>query len=327
MVTSASVDVDEEAARVAGSPSFLGINVLDDPETDFGFGNMSTAIEWRTSGSASSGSDITDSAFPTSNVDDRNAHTFSAPDEAPISALPDVFLIMAVEPGTDDDHTLNTIAFKPINFDLAPSTIRIFVRIADQSDPNFASSELVLSRTSISTNEWIVATVLTGAGTEYTDFGLIRLEVELESGSWGGSFAPQIGQVIVGKRRQIGFNFLTPFDDEPRISSVTDFMSNSGVLSRHILHKGKNSWSLLYNPTNSNANQTGIEEVDNIRAWFADTDFGTLNFLFVDQPATTPPRGHWVFVNDPELVLPLRGPFDRGWSTGFTELPPFETDP
>jgi len=320
MVTTVVVSADEVAAKTAGAWCFAASNLLDDLNTSL-FGNMATAIEWRVSGAQDSGTDITDANKPSKRLHDRHTHLANGPAAGTISLVDTVYLHMQPLAGTDDDHTFDVCMIKPLNFESSPRPIDVQILITDSTDPTFSSPTIAATFNGNSDNTKLVLLF----ANRHTDIDLVRISFATDDSSNFGAYEPEIGEVLLGRRRQLGFLPLIPFDEDPRDSRVAEFISDSGVISRHVFSSGRQRFQFNYSPTPSGV--TGLDEVATLRSWFSETNFGSDNFLLIDSPDVAAPHpSHWCYVENPELNMLLQGPTERRLDMTFVEVPPYQVD-
>lgn len=311
----------------------VGINTLDDKTLPF---------EWSLSGSfvdSGSGGDknITDLNFPTRRVNDRQPHAGSQPaaqsvDSTLLSNAGAVSLLFDLKKGTDDEHTFdvwsltltNEIPEPVLSTDIASLSITLIV-----ADDNAFGTNVVFIKTvqNVKGPTKIVelSLGLTSNDRRWNDvqFAKIQIEARDQTGATAdfADYKPNIGQVLLGRRRQMGHQPKIPFDDQPQESNTVDFISDSGVRVSHVLASGFARISTAWAPTESGA--SNIDEVDTLRKWFKDIGFGTKHFMWI-HPLKS--REHWMDLEGRVLNLPLQGPVERAAEFTMIEIPPFTTD-
>lgn len=322
VLTVTNSDANEITARDANIPSFLGLTLMDDRATPAG--------RWVTGSALSdivfTGADITDPIYPTTRAFDRNPWTTTRPDGTE-SGNEFVGLVFHLNPGSDDEHTVDSLSFQVLNgSSLSAYTFRVDVAsLADFSD--------AVNLTAIGGSAFNGAIVDVGLGGSQEDqvTGVEYIRFVLDAVATHNATPAQCGHAIAGKRRQMANQPRNQGFDEASFRSITrPFIPDSGAAIEYVLRRGQAivspEWQL--DPNNS----TGIDEVDQARKFFADIDFGTQHFIYVDEPvgivrpSGPSPRSGAKFMRleQPELLLPLQGPFDRLGRTPMSELPPFK---
>jgi hypothetical protein len=130
-----------------------------------------------------------------------------------------------------------------------------------------------------------------------------------------GSKDPELGEIILGYRYQLQRNPDLPWNNKAQASAVTDFVSNTGMLKRYVLNRGKAARSFR-------SSMGAAAEIAVIDAWFAATEEGTRNFVYIETPSSSP-KAYLMAMVDSALNFPLVGPFERVLEFAMTEQPPF----
>ena len=149
-----------------------------------------------------------------------------------------------------------------------------------------------------------------GTAQRYSGVEYARLVV-----THSGSKDPELGEILLGYRYQLQRNPDLPWDNKAQSSMVTDFASNSGMLKRYVLNRGKAARSF-------SSSMGASAEIAVIDAWYAAIEEGTRNFVYIETPSTSA-QAYLMAMVDASLSFPLVGPFERVLEFGMTEQPPF----
>ena len=149
-----------------------------------------------------------------------------------------------------------------------------------------------------------------GTAQRYSNVQYARLVV-----THSGSKDPELGEIILGYRYQLQRNPDLPWNNKAQASAVTDFVSNTGMLKRYVLNRGKAARSFR-------SSMGAAAEIAVIDAWFAATEEGTRNFVYIETPSSSP-KAYLMAMVDSALNFPLVGPFERVLEFAMTEQPPF----
>lgn len=295
-LSSAQITQSEKDLRAADKP-IIAANAL----------TQADRIEWRDAAGSTFnlGVDLTDSAFPPSRIIDSKSNVVTQPN----TSLP-----------AGGGHLLIDTSSNPIEFDFVAIVNHNLgtiggggdIRMSIANDEDF-SSDLRLdiavfgpAGVPIPSNDGrlldIQLDVLFNIGTDATRYSgveFIRFEV---AGFSPGT--PFFGEIIFGRRRQLQFKPRIPWGPDDKASSVDDAETKSGVINRHINHKGKREFAANLNPS------TDPFRSELITFYDTDTDFGTRPFVWIEDPQASPLSFHWLFM-DPEFSFPFVGPFER----------------
>lgn len=123
----------------------------------------------------------------------------------------------------------------------------------------------------------------------------------------GSGFIPKVGEFIVGRCRQLKVKPDLPYDNNNLQSDVSTTKSISGVINTYVFNKGMRRLkaSLTAHETSYISDLTTFYE--------SETDYGTLPFIWVDDPTTTPGAATWFQLERPELSMPVQGFSLRKW--------------
>lgn len=338
-VPSVAVDAAELAQRDLDKPYLLGQNVAR---------SYNALPQWRTSGSWSAGTDLTDPSFPTRRLID-GSHAFASRMQlASATAVNELFLLFDLAAAASREVDTIIVA---LDVRSCGTAVRIRAEIAD--DAAFT----VNLRTLADAGDWsgtgagdnrgnwklIMHALSNGGGSPNQRLNTLRyLRLRFDRNAGGVPpflDAPLVYEVTMGRRRQLAHFPVMPHDDQRRYSEVADYVAYSGWDQRVVRHRGAQPFDLQI-PMADGGSVAGVDEVTNLRAAYADAEDGTRTLYLVDQPlgggtlanaglantTLNPPRGLHVRMVAPELGLPKIGPVARDMEPiRMRELPPFRT--
>jgi hypothetical protein len=165
----------------------------------------------------------------------------------------------------------------------------------------------------------MVGTVLglahTGAAAlRYTGARFWRLKISRAS----GTFIPQIGDLWLGRRRQMRSKPLLPADPDATITNAGEHKAASGPITRYIYSSGQASrpfrWWIVTNA-----------EATDLASWWSESKRGKA-FLFILKP-TTAPRAALIMLSSLEFSRPVSATtasdYQRRWEPTFVEQDTF----
>tara|TARA_R110000737_G_scaffold4630_3_gene15019 strand:+ start:1655 stop:2578 length:924 start_codon:yes stop_codon:yes gene_type:complete len=201
------------------------------------------------------------------------------------------------------------------------SITSVALEIAD--DAAFSTNKIEIAKYTISgaVDNRILITNLNSAGgsSTYSAGGTAQRYSGVEYArlvvTHSGSKDPELGEILLGYRYQLQRNPDLPWDNKAQSSMVTDFASNSGMLKRYVLNRGKAARSF-------SSSMGASAEIAVIDAWYAAIEEGTRNFVYIETPSTSA-QAYLMAMVDASLSFPLVGPFERVLEFGMTEQPPF----
>jgi len=120
----------------------------------------------------------------------------------------------------------------------------------------------------------------------------IRLQITCSSGT------PEIGLIVLGRRRQQQFSPDMPWDPTNEVTDSDDHTSKSGVISRVSRAKARRDIDALFRH-DTTAEQTTIKD------WWSDIEGGVQPFFYVDEPNANPNNFWMMFLVDPRLSYPF----------------------
>ena len=252
-----AVSADELTAKNNDAPMLIGNNLLE---------SFNAAAQWRVSGEWTAGTDVTVSGAPTRLAHDRNGKIVTRGS----ATTSTISLIFDIEASTS--RAFDTVAI--IGHNYAQSLpANVFVDISDNA--NFAGFVEVATFAAPTTSKRKVSLSLTtGMGSNRRIDNIRYVRIRHEKGV-NFSIMPQIGEVILGRRRQLTAKAQIEFQDAPLRSSVTDFRSESGTLTRHKLYSGAGDRELNFK---FGALTTTLDSEVSLRDWFTDCDNGSKAF-------------------------------------------------
>lgn len=250
----------------------------------------SSTCQWRTTGSWASGSDGTDA----NGAIDYLADGFSDTRSYPSSAQDPWYLIFDFgSPGIAFDsvfilnHNLNSISGMVVTLQIADSNTYV---------TNLAT---LATWTPGSSNKRLVALEMDHVGSsirQYSAVRYVRLKFDPSTGA-----IPKVGEVIFGNRKQLKHNPTIPWDEYERKSVFTETISYSGRKSKVVHYRGQRMMQAALHPAESSY----ITDLWNF--YKTDTVHGTLPFMWVDQPHTSPQGANFLQM-DPSFSFPRQGP-------------------
>lgn len=159
--------------------------------------------------------------------------------------------------------------------------------------------------------------------TGYSGSGFMRLQFELDAGQTFDT-APSVYECIVGKSYQMSKKGIRPWDPEPMTNNVVRHVSDSGVVSSYVKMAGGWQSSMEWH-----LDQTGglynLDDVDTLRNFWNDTNYGTESFVYVEDPSSAPEYARLCKCSNSVLSMPYSGPNERRFALDMQELPLFAT--
>ncbi len=315
-----AIGADELTAKAAGYPLVVGSNVLE---------TYNALPQWRTTGSWASGSDVSLSGYPARLAIDRRAKTYTMPD---ISGTPptSISLIFDCNGSSRRSGEADVIAILGHNFHLCdPDSIN--VDIADTND--FTGGSFVTMKQWSSASNWettngiaprrLISLGLTGSAAQPRRINTIRyVRVQLNKAA-GFTVAPQIGEVILGRRCQFTTNGQLPFPDRPLKSESVSMRTNNGDLIRHALWSGAGDRTIMFNLGGTNIGVLDMET--SLRDFQDHIDYGQKSFLYIQRPdlVETDHRAWLMSLEPPEFNFTQLGFAEEEVEMSMVEQPPF----
>jgi hypothetical protein len=134
-----------------------------------------------------------------------------------------------------------------------------------------------------------------GNAQRYTSVEYLRLKFV------GTNIQPNIGEIIIGRRRQLKHKSNLPWDPSKHHSETTEFVTHNGIRTRYVRNKGQQRIVASLTPSDTTL-QSDIETF-----YKTETDFGTLPFVWIEDPNTTPSDALWMHLDNPDLNFPFAG--------------------
>lgn len=297
--STADVGATELALMALDKPIISAANALYDAD----------AVEWSAAGSFA-GADITLSGYPIARAYDGHTHLQTKPNAAATTQ----YLLFNLDSAATD---IDFIAIMGHNFGTIGG-LTVTAEISDVSTFSGAdpSTKEIASWSPGSSNDRLIELELNHSGSgssnaqRYSTVPYFRLKMTKVS-----SFTPAIGEIILGRRRQLKHAPNMPWDDKNLSSEVRRTTSVSGVVTQYVFHKGRRELEANFNPHE-------VTYKDQFETWFkSDAAFGTRPFIWIDEPSTSPEAYH-LMVLEPEFQFPGVGPHERNYKIKAVEQGP-----
>lgn len=333
-VTAGSLGLAEIAALTAGTPFFVGSNALRDRN------GGSAAVVWSTSGDWAdsaplAASNADDADYPTRYLYDDVIYNVTRP-SSDFVGLSSGYLLLDL-----DDAAGHTIDVAWLYLNNGPSLggdVTITLEVADN-----AAFSTNLRALSVWTGNGIGKLVDVRLGGSYATPGsyttvrYARLTIETARvGGFEAGNLPEIGELVLGRRRCLARKPRLPWDPEAEESAVDWFEADTaGIVGGDVRWLRRGRWPLSFRPNSSTA--AGIDETASLRSLHEDTDGFTRPFLWVDEPliageptgSTYAPHGdgHFVYTPSPASIMPYLAAYRsvREAALELVELPPYQS--
>jgi hypothetical protein len=297
--SSTQITAQEISDRADDFPIFLGTHALYS-------GRSLLGQKWvATDSGVWTDSDIADADGPVTRTYDGFHHTVTYPNTTGTGftfVINDNAGAMEFDSIAITGHNFGTLGSSTVNVDIA-------------DDAAFTTNlETIATFSSISTDKRLIELDLFHTGStalRYSSVQYVRIRVTL-----GSSGTPEIGQVVLSRRRQMGSAQLLPYDDDWETSAVGDFVARSGVTSRYVFHKGKALRNATF-LTEDAAQATAVTDFWN------DIEFGTRSFIYLECPNSDEQNGLVMLMSTPELQFPYSSDKVRRVRFDMVEQPPF----
>lgn len=129
------------------------------------------------------------------------------------------------------------------------------------------------------------------AALRYSSARYWRLKIQMASG------VPTIGELWLGRRRQLSTAPIIPYDEKEQVSRISDFVADDGSTMRY-------KWSSKQFRKKPRFMVKTTTEVTTIDSWWSDCDGGTKPSLYCENPSSAPTVTHIVLPSGPSLVKP-----------------------
>lgn len=302
--SNATIPQSEIDSKLAGKPLICAMNCADNPVVQ---------PLWTDGAGTFSDTDKTDQNFPTSAIYDKASDDWTKPNVASNGWK----LCLRL-----DGRPFDMVCLFGLNLvGIAGVGATVSVRIAD--DANFSVNVAVLASTVAAQNRTALLNMVVGGNNNQriSNALFMRIDIALISGTT--PHIPQIGEVIVGQRRQLSAGPDTPRTPQHFRSVADDVRTPGGSFSRY-MHASK--MRVLDGLTIDL-----ITQADWTAVLSAFTDSDSNPWVYIENPSTTTVAGPNDREGAPFLInSPLDnqheyvGPFERPWHLdGLLELPPF----
>ncbi len=269
-----------------------------------------SAIEWRTTGSFASGSDGTDSDYPTYRLHDGFAHNLRS---RPSTSEDPWYLIINL--GTE--LNFDSIAIIGHNLTNEPA---VSVQIADNNAFTTNAVTVASWTPTLSSTARLVKYDLDhlGGGSSFL-YSARYVRVSINPAS---AMVPEISEVILGQRRQLYFNPNDTYDPDSERTTGKSFTAKSGVKTFYIRSRRQKMLD---------TNHTLVNDIGSVRSlWQDDTEGGEHPFLWVPKPSSSPTNAYLMRFSDDDdgmsFGLPFNGPTARDWELEAEEIPLYRSN-
>ena len=301
--SSAAVPAAEIALRQDDKPILVGSNVLRD--------NLSE--EWRTGGSPIA----TELGQPISRAYDGQGVSVTQPDNQ--GAVAEYSLVFELASGA----VFDSFAMIGHNLTLLNPTVGFTVTLANDSAIS-VNTEIIFASPAITVERKVDYTLGAGGEDRFTvDSGLafVRFQWTTTDGGGFGSTVPRVGELILGRRRQMPFKSdLSGFDESRLDARSADFESRSGLTTRFTHFKGRSKLDISWMPDET---AKSVDQIEDLRQWYKEADFGQKVSLYTEDPSSDPAKSFLMFKESGGLNMPLRFYATRNARVGLKEQPPF----
>jgi len=299
------------AAETAGFAADKPMMVVQQADT-------ASEANWTTTGDlAGSGDSQTDGKFPATRAyDDLGSILTKFRSEAPYAAASPKYFNFEFSSAI----TFDTLLILDHNFNSGGFT-SVALEINENEDWSGTVLEIAKYTVSGTTDNRILITNLNheggsntysagGTAKRYTDIPYARLKIV-----HSGSRTPEVGEIILGYRYQLPRNPDLPWNNKNEVSSVSDFVSSSGVTKRYVFNRGQGvrAFSAMYDTA------ADITLIDN---WFNAIEEGTRPFVYIETPSSAP-DARLMLQQEAGLSFGLTGPSSRQLSMQMIEQQPF----
>lgn len=294
--SSAALTAAEIAAALADKPCLIAKNVV---ETVDASGAM-----WKQGGLWSAGADETATNYEAAYAYDRG-HSYET---KPATAQTTWYYLMKWAGGTEFDtchilgHNFGTIGGLTVTLQIADDTA-FSTNLQTIATWTPGSSTLRLGEMKL---RHTGSAALRYTGVLYARLGITK----------GSTFTPEIGELWLGRRRQLLHRPNNPYNPDDRSWAGSEFDSMSGVRTRTVDHEGRarvsGTWDL--------ADSTEIADVLLFRD---DSGYLSKPFLYVDEPETAAHAAWLMFHQGSGFALPSPAPIARPFSLELEEQAPF----
>ena len=301
MATFAALTAAEIAAAALDKPMMVAVHALESPQI----------ARWDADGSLAAGDDISATGYPARFSYDRRTGKPTKPNAGATTQY--LAYQLNASPADFDcifivGHNFGTIGGLTVSVEIADNSA-FSTNLREIASWSPGSSNVRLSDLTLNHS----GSGISGAA-RYSAVDYLRLKTT------GGSHTPEVGELWVGRRRQLLHKGNIPYDDLGLRSSQRVTVNGVGEAVSSAQYVGQHVVAARLNPHDSTAKS-------DIQAWFRECNYGTRSFVWVEDPATYPARFHVVKLDEPSFAFPLMGPFEREITVTATEQGPHFLDP
>lgn len=192
------------------------------------------------------------------------------------------------------------------------STIRLQV-----SSTNFASASTTqtIKTFTTGTGRYVTFSVL-HTGSVPLRYSSIR-HARLVFKSSSGTIKPTIGEIWLGRRRQLSHTPLLAYDPDRLAARTVVAETFSGVKKQYLQHRGRRVLEATYFMHTSGQYST-------LSDWFSDSYQGSRPFLWAEKPSTEAAQTRVMTLSEPVLHAPHEGNSIRRFTFDMSEQAPFK---
>lgn len=269
----------------------------------------SAIVEWRIDGSFDSGVNATDPSYPGSRIYDGKTHVRTRA----TTTASDISLM--IDTGTDGIE-FDFFSIIGHNFGDSSTNVTYTLQISNNSDFSLNVVTLAASTFIVGNgNPRIIDMSLFHTGSvplRYSGVQYIRIRLQSVS-----LYKFEIGELILGRRRQLKRQPNIPWDDYA-LGSLSDMaVSMAGVITKYSRNFGGRRMAATFNPHET-------QYINDFKAWWEDIDYGARSFVWIDKPGTAPGATYLMHIDATNAMLgiPLVGPIEREISIASVEQGP-----
>ena len=315
-ISTANLSAGEIAAFNNDRPLFACSNALD---------SYNVVPVWKANTDASgaranfpnwtAGSDITDNGYPTRFAFDRQLTSWTQP---VYTAANRNYALLFDLGGIFDIDIFALINHQLRNY--STNAVTITYSFSDSNDFSTGAAYDVQLTAGGSNKRIVDYRMSQGVYTRISGCEFFRLNFHVPASA---GTVPRVGELLLGRRHQMSYYQNPPFDDASVRSDVADFVPKSGARRRYVRYAGQRIYSPTWQFGHADAN--GLDQLTELRAAFAECNYGGKPFLYVNNPTTAPTVAPWMMFEQPDLDIPVvEGPTDRVVQTHLTEIAPFQ---
>lgn len=294
---------------LAGKPLWIPINAARSYLTS---AEWSSARTWAAGGSGG-GSNLTRTDAPPRWAWDDRLGARSFPDTDGGAAM---YMLFDLDAGVIDSAVIANHNF--------PDIAGCVVRLGVADDSAYTTNRRVIAEwTSIGAAR-LVALDLTDGGAhgagEYRRFSEVQYAyLEVTTTGTFGTVVPRIGEICLGRRRQLARAHDYPDDDRALASRVDEYEPDGGATVRLVRYAGRREFEATW--TADEIDESGLDDMATWRSIFTDLGQGARPAWYVRDPST--PADAPFVILDPSLRLDHQGPHHARRTVQARELPPF----